>query len=138
MFDGMVAIATGRASRIGELFNEFPDRLSDTATLVGLGYAAGGMVELGYLAAIAALLTAYARALGKTAGAPNVFAGPMAKQQRMAVVVVTGIACAVLPSDWLESARLPFWALVVILAGTVATVIRRLILIACHLIGAAQ
>lgn len=138
MFDGMVAITTGRASRIGELFNEFPDRLSDAAALVGLGYAAGGMVELGYLAAIAALLTAYARALGKAAGAPNVFAGPMAKQQRMGVVIVIAILCGVLPIDWLEHARLPTWGLAVILAGTFVTLVRRLILIAGHLNGAAR
>jgi len=133
MFDGMVAVSTGRTSKLGELFNEFPDRISDAAALVGLGYAAGGMIELGYLTAIAALLTAYVRALGKTAGAPNVFAGPMAKQQRMAIVILAAIVCAVLPIDWLEAARVPTWALALILAGTAVTIVRRLLLIAGYL-----
>src|SRR4051794_29283839 len=34
LLDGMVAVAAGRTSKLGELFNEVPDRLSDAATLV--------------------------------------------------------------------------------------------------------
>ena len=37
MLDGMVAIHTGKASRWGELYNEVPDRLSDSAILIGAG-----------------------------------------------------------------------------------------------------
>src|SRR4051794_29802427 len=37
MLDGMVAIECGRASPVGELYNEVPDRVSDVGTLVGLG-----------------------------------------------------------------------------------------------------
>src|SRR5437870_2463229 len=48
MFDGMVAIERGTASKVGELFNEVPDRVSDSATLIGLGYAIGGDVLLGF------------------------------------------------------------------------------------------
>src|SRR5947209_2865792 len=36
MLDGMVAVASGRATRVGELFNELPDRVSDVAALIGL------------------------------------------------------------------------------------------------------
>ena len=43
LLDGMVAIAAGKASRVGELYNEVPDRVSDAAILVGLGYATGGV-----------------------------------------------------------------------------------------------
>src|SRR5688572_11044133 len=39
MFDGMVAIQTGKSSPLGELFNEIPDRISDAAALIGFGYA---------------------------------------------------------------------------------------------------
>jgi hypothetical protein len=42
MLDGMVAERSAARSHRGELYNELPDRLSDAATLVGLGYAAGG------------------------------------------------------------------------------------------------
>src|SRR5207247_1612290 len=49
MLDGMVAVESGRASRLGELFNEVPDRVSDSAVLIGLGYAHGSEPVLGYL-----------------------------------------------------------------------------------------
>jgi phosphatidylglycerophosphate synthase len=78
-------------------------------------------------------LTAYVRALGKTAGAPNVFAGPMAKPHRMALVTVTAVACAVLPPDWVLGYHVPAWALGVCVAGTVVTIARRLGRIAGHL-----
>jgi hypothetical protein len=35
MLDGMVALASGRASKIGELYNEVPDRVSDAAVFIG-------------------------------------------------------------------------------------------------------
>jgi phosphatidylglycerophosphate synthase len=69
MFDGMVAIETGRTSAVGELYNEVPDRVSDTAVLVGAGYAAGGCPVLGYVAALLAVFIAYVRAQGRVAGA---------------------------------------------------------------------
>jgi phosphatidylglycerophosphate synthase len=103
------------------------------AALVGLGYAAGGVPELGYLAAVGALLTAYVRAVGKAAGAPSVFAGPMAKPHRMALVTVVALACAALPADWVNGYHVPAWALGVVAAGAVVTVARRLARVAAHL-----
>jgi phosphatidylglycerophosphate synthase len=100
MLDGMVAIEHGKASVLGELFNEVPDRISDAATLIGAGYAAGGDVALGYLAACVALFTAYIRAMGKAAGGGNEFCGPMAKQQRMFTVTVLAIYCGLAPAAW--------------------------------------
>jgi phosphatidylglycerophosphate synthase len=94
MLDGMAAVGRGIASKHGELYNEIPDRLSDVATLVGIGYAHGGDVALGYAAAIAAILTAYVRAVGTSLGAPADFRGPMAKPHRMHVVAVMACACA--------------------------------------------
>src|SRR6058998_4110103 len=52
MLDGMVALASGRASKVGELYNEVPDRVSDAAVFIGAGYAWGGNVALGYVATI--------------------------------------------------------------------------------------
>jgi phosphatidylglycerophosphate synthase len=100
MLDGMVAIEGGRASPVGELYNEVPDRVSDAATLIGAGYAVGRDVGLGYLAACVALFTAYVRAMGKAAGARNEFCGPMAKQQRMFTVTVVAVYCGLAPADW--------------------------------------
>ena len=61
LFDGMVAVATSRTSAVGDLYNEIPDRVSDAAVLIGLGYAHGGQVELGYVAACIALFVALRR-----------------------------------------------------------------------------
>jgi len=66
MLDGMVALASGRDSKVGELYNEVPDRVSDAAVFIGAGYAWGGNVVLGYIATILAIFTAYVRGAGKS------------------------------------------------------------------------
>ncbi len=133
MLDGMVAVASGRASPLGELYNEIPDRVSDAAVLVGAGYSAGGTPELGYLAACLALFLAYLRAQGKVAGAHQEFCGPMAKQGRMVAVIAGAVLCAALPPEWRpEVEALPgrgilSAVLVVVLAGGLLTAVRRLV-----------
>jgi phosphatidylglycerophosphate synthase len=129
LLDGMVAVASGRASPVGELYNEIPDRLSDAAIIAGLGHAAGGHVLLGYWAAGAALLTAYVRAAAAVAGAPQDYRGPMAKQQRMFAVTIAALYCAVTPAGWQVVpglAAVPTLILAVILAGSLLTAARRL------------
>lgn len=142
MLDGMVAIESGRASPLGKLFNEVPDRVSDVATLIGAGYAVGGNVTLGYLAACVALFTAYVRAMGKAAGAAQEFCGPMAKQQRMFVVTVIAIYYGLSPESWRFNLHagesqtgwgLMALALAVIMVGGLATAIRRIHRIASNL-----
>jgi len=100
MLDGMVALASGRDSKVGELYNEVPDRVSDAAVFIGAGYAWGGNVVLGYIATILAIFTAYVRAAGKIAGAPNEFCGPMAKQHRMLVITIACLYSVVVPRSW--------------------------------------
>ncbi len=139
MFDGMVAIETARTSAVGELYNEVPDRVSDTAILVGAGYAAGGCPVLGFVAALLAVFIAYVRAQGRVAGAPQEYCGPMAKPQRMFVMTVAAVAAALLPSTWLPHVPalpeqgLMAAALAVIIAGEFVTVYRRLTRIAAAL-----
>ena len=94
LYDGMVAIATGRASPVGEIYNDVPDRISDSALFIGAGYAVGSNPTLGYVAALAAMFTAYVRAVGKAGGAKQEFCGPMAKQHRMALLTVAAGYCA--------------------------------------------
>jgi phosphatidylglycerophosphate synthase len=131
LLDGMVAIQSGKASRVGELYNEVPDRVSDTAFFVGAGYAVGSEPLLGLWAALAAMATAYVRTTGKTAGAPMGFCGPMAKQHRMAVLTIAAITCAV-TSLFESTAGWPIMkaTLWLILVGSVITCIRRLLRIA--------
>ncbi len=100
MLDGMVALASGRASKTGELYNEVPDRVSDAAVFIGAGFAWGGNITLGYIATILSIFTAYVRAAGKIAGAPNEFCGPMAKQHRMLVITLICLYSAVTPRSW--------------------------------------
>jgi phosphatidylglycerophosphate synthase len=140
MLDGMVAIAGQKASPLGELYNELPDRVSDVAIIIGAGYAAGGLPTLGYLAACMALLIAYLRAVGKAAGASNLFVGPMAKPQRMFVLTLVALAMAVLPAQgqpsWGEQhAGIATIGLALILVGGLITLLRRLRLIVRHLQG---
>ncbi len=138
MLDGMVAVESKRSSALGELFNEVPDRLSDSAMLIGLGFAKGGQPILGCLAALAAVGTAYVRAVGKVAGAPQDYRGPMAKIHRMASVVIICCIGAIEPNlmavrSTLLSLTLPVIALSAIIAGCVLTSIRRLVTTASKL-----
>src|ERR1700758_829928 len=132
MLDGMVALASRRASKVGELYNEIPDRVSDAAVFIGAGFAWGGNVALGYIATILAVFTAYVRAAGKIAGAPNEFCGPMAKQHRMLVITVICLYSAVTPRSWQMIAfndsqiGLVTFGLGVIVVGSVITVMRRI------------
>jgi phosphatidylglycerophosphate synthase len=89
LFDGMVAVEGQRFTKSGELFNEVPDRVSDTLLIVALGYALPSLdwaVELSWLTALLAMMTAYIRLLGSSCGLKAEFLGPMAKQQRMALM----------------------------------------------------
>lgn len=125
LFDGMVAIASGKASAYGELFNEVPDRISDPATLIGFGFAVGSWPLLGWLAALLAVLTAYVRVLGKAAGAGTDFSGPMAKQHRMFVVTMACMFCALTPLNW-QTWRPAVVALWIVVLGSALTAMRRL------------
>jgi phosphatidylglycerophosphate synthase len=127
LFDGMVAVEGGHKTKSGEIYNELPDRFADVFIFVGAGNA-WMRVEwgplLGWLCAVLALLTAYLRALGAAAGASQHFCGPMAKQQRMALMTLACIASAVL--SWFDL-RWPVVAatLVLIAIGSAITVSRR-------------
>src|SRR5213596_2920166 len=141
MLDGMVALGSHRASKVGELYNEIPDRVSDAAVFIGAGFAWGGNVTLGYVATILAIFTAYVRAAGKIAGSPNEFCGPMAKQHRMLVVTLICVYAAITPRSWQMIAfndlqiGLTTLGLAAIVVGCVITVIRRLARIT-HALGA--
>jgi phosphatidylglycerophosphate synthase len=96
LFDGMVAVEHNQATALGPVFNEFPDRIADSLLLVAAGYGAG-VPALGWLAALAAALTAYVRVYGAACGLGHDFRGPMAKQHRMAVLTIACVATPLLP-----------------------------------------
>ncbi len=127
MLDGMVAIEGGLRSKSGELYNEFPDRFADAVILTGAGYASSWFeysAQLGWLAALLAVLTAYNRALGVVAGASQQFCGPMAKPHRMATLTVAALLSVVeVLAHW--PLRVVTVALLLICAGCIVTMIRR-------------
>ncbi len=132
MLDGMVAIEGGKATRVGELYNEVPDRVSDAATLIGLGFAASGHVVVGLCAAVAAILPAYVRAAASVAGASQQFCGPMAKPHRMFAVTLVALYMGFAPASWQPEWEwslvpgLPAAVLWLVFLGSLVTVVRRL------------
>jgi len=93
LLDGMVAVEGGKKSPLGQLYNEFPDRVADSLLIVAAGYAVE-LPALGWFGALAAALTAYIRVFGGSLGLPQNFMGPMAKQHRMAVLTVACLLSA--------------------------------------------
>ncbi|MEM6552876.1 MAG: CDP-alcohol phosphatidyltransferase family protein [Planctomycetota bacterium] len=128
LLDGMVAVERGTASPTGELFNEVPDRLSDTAMLGGLGLSLHATPWLGLTAALAAVLVAYVRAQAAAAGAGQDYAGPMAKPVRMQLVAALCGFLALAPTAWTNpfAISLPDAILAFITLGCVVTLARRL------------
>lgn len=133
MFDGMVAVESTATSKVGEIFNEVPDRIADVAVLVGAGYSVGGDPVLGLTAACVALMTAYVRSALKVAGTRNDYSGPMAKQQRMWAIIGVGVYMGVAPAAWTpnwgpnDAWGLAAIALIVVSVGGGATIVRRLV-----------
>jgi phosphatidylglycerophosphate synthase len=133
LLDGMVAVESGKASPLGELFNEVPDRVSDIAILIGAGCATGGNAALGLLAALVAVLVAYIRAEGKVVGASQHYCGPMAKPARMLVILLTASYCGLAPAGWQPALVIGKYrfglmaiALAFIVVGELLTAVRRL------------
>jgi phosphatidylglycerophosphate synthase len=132
LLDGMVAIEGGRKTVYGEILNDMPDRFADVAILVAAGYSlpvhSWGR-ELGWLAGVLAVMTAYVRLLGGSMGVQQYFLGPMAKPQRMAVMTAACLISTVAPIPYRHGSIVGL-ALVVIVVGSAATLVRRTLRIA--------
>jgi phosphatidylglycerophosphate synthase len=134
LMDGMVAIEGGKKSATGDLFNEVPDRIADVVILAGAGFCAFSQpwgIHLGWLAAALAVMTACIRMQGAALTGKHDFRGPMAKPHRMALITSVCVIGAFLPdvTDWF------LWALVVMVAGEIITLARRLCGIAAIMKG---
>src|SRR5438132_8520321 len=86
MLDGMVAVASGKASRKGEIVNDLPDRISDVIIFVGVAHSGLCNVLFGYWVAIFALIVAYVGISGQAVGVQREFSGLMSKPWRMVVL----------------------------------------------------
>ena len=86
MLDGMVAMASGKASLRGEILNDLPDRSSDILIFVGVAHSALCSPFPAYWAALFAVLTAYVGMFGQAVGVQREFSGVMSKPWRMVIL----------------------------------------------------
>jgi phosphatidylglycerophosphate synthase len=129
LLDGMVAVEHGLSSPAGAIWNELPDRFSDVVLLAAAGYCAAGggimfAVELGWICASLALLTAYLREFGRGLGFAADFSGPMAKPQRMAALTIACLASTLEPL-WGWRGETMMIVLAIVALGTAYTAFRR-------------
>ena len=126
MLDGMVAIASGKASWRGEILNDLPDRISDVLIFAGVAHSGWMNPFLGYWAAILALLTAYVGMFGQAVGVQREFSGIMSKPWRMVALHI---------GAWITFARVPLpiqrftildLTCLIIIAGCLQTIALRL------------
>lgn len=127
MLDGMVALASGKASRTGEIANELPDRVSDVFIFVGVAHSNLCHPLAGYWVAIFALLVAYVGTLGQAVGVQREFGGWMAKPWRMVALHVGAwltLICLWSGAGTIHDRGLTIldWTLLTILVGCLQTV----------------
>ena len=127
----MVAVEGGKSSVFGRIYNEFPDRVTDSLLIIALGYACA-MPWLGWLGALLAVATAYIRVFGGSLGLAQDFRGPLAKAQRMAVLTVACVAGAA-EHFWHPQRYALLAAAVIIALGSLITCITRTLAICAKL-----
>jgi len=131
MLDGMVALASGKASWRGEILNDLPDRISDVLIFAGAAHSGWMNPIIGYWAAIFALLAAYTGMLGQAIGVQREFSGWMSKPWRM--VALHAGAWITFGWLWWNDGSMRFlrltvldWACLIVIAGCLQTMIIRL------------
>jgi phosphatidylglycerophosphate synthase len=131
MLDGMVALASGKASARGEILNDLPDRISDVVIFIGVAHSGWMNPFIGYWAAIFALLTAYVGMFGQAVGVQREFSGLMSKPWRMVMLHVG--AWVTLACLWWNGGLVRFgsltvldWACLIVAAGCLQTMAIRL------------
>ncbi len=130
MLDGMVALASGKASWRGEILNDLPDRISDVLIFAGVAHSGLNSSLSGYWVAIMAVLTAYVGLFGQAVSVQREFSGIMSKPWRMVTLHLGAWITLVLL--WLDRGirwgglTILDWTCLVIVAGCVQTICLRL------------
>lgn len=134
LLDGMIAVEGGKGSRTGEIWNDLPDRFSDVLIFAPVGYSLPWpyAVELGWVAATLAVLTAYVRMTGGAMALKQDFGGVMGKPQRMAVMTVACVLACLEPLLH-RIGYVVAVALLVVAIGSAVTMVTRLRRIAAGL-----
>ncbi len=130
MFDGMVALAAGKASRKGEIINDLPDRFADVLIFVGIAHSGWCNAFYAYWVAIAAVIVPYVGLFGQAVGVRRDFSGVMAKPWRIVALSIGALTTMFLVLNgqryWLAGFSVLDWTHFVILAGCVQTIAVRL------------
>ena len=134
MLDGMVALASGKASWRGEILNDLPDRVSDILVFVGVAHSGLCSPFAGYWAALMAVLTAYVGMFGQAVGVQREFSGIMSKPWRMVTLHIgSWITLALLLGPFSAKASPHIgpltaldWTCLIVIAGCTQTVAIRL------------
>lgn len=130
MFDGTLARATGKVSRLGAFMDSVFDRWGEVIVYTGIiiGGELGGHTRVPILAAIAmgsAFMVSYVRAksegLGFTAGTGMAAVGIMPREIRLVILSIGLILTDAPDIKALE------WALIIISIGATLTVIQRIL-----------
>ena len=126
MLDGLVAVASGKASRRGEIVNDLPDRISDIVIFVGAAHSGLMNPLFGYWAAIFSVLTSYVGLFGQALGGQREFGGMMSKPWRMVALHIGAWLTFFLPSQSSATFTILDWTCLVVIAGCVETIVVRL------------
>ena len=130
MFDGMVALAAGKASKKGEIVNDLPDRISDVLIFAGVAHSGWCNAYYAYWVAIAAVLVAYVGLFGQAVGVQREYSGVMAKPWRIVLLSIGALTTMFLVLNgqryWVAGFSILDWTHIVILAGCAQTIIVRL------------
>ena len=130
MFDGMVALAAGKASKRGEIVNDLPDRISDVLIFAGVAHSGWCNTVYAYWVAIAAVIVAYVGLFGQAVGVQREFSGVMAKPWRIVALSIGALVTMFLVLDgrpfWYRGFSVLDWTHFVILIGCAQTVVIRL------------
>jgi phosphatidylglycerophosphate synthase len=131
MFDGMVAVAAGKASKKGEIINDLPDRISDVVIFIGVAHSSWCHRLPAYWVAIMALLVAYVGLFGQAVGVQREFSGIMSKPWRIVVLSIGAMATSIMVHldrpYWFGSWLFLDWANFAIIAGCAQTIVVRLV-----------
>jgi phosphatidylglycerophosphate synthase len=126
MLDGLVAVASAKASRRGEIVNDLPDRISDIVIFVGLAHSGLMNPFIGYWAAILSVLTSYVGLFGQALGGQREFGGMMSKPWRMVALHIGAWLTFFLASQSSATFTILDWTCLVVIAGCIETIVVRL------------
>ena len=92
--DGMIAVDTGTARPLGQIANEFADRVGDSCILVAVSVRAGAPA-IGIGAVVVVLLASYLGTAAQAAGGTRQYIGVMGKADRMVLLAVAAPIAAI-------------------------------------------